>query len=119
VNPRVAMAPPAVAALVVAVAGTMEATADAGTFGHTLVPGGVWIYGVYGLALAVLTGVLLATDRRRLAVGCAVFATCALASSLLRGLTGTKPGCGLWPMAMTKSPVLPVSACPRPTICST
>ena len=83
-NPRVAMAPPAVAALVVAVAGTMEATADAGTFGHTVVPGGVWIYGVYGLALAVLTGVLLATDRRRLAVGCAVFATCALASSLLR-----------------------------------
>ncbi|WP_298511873.1 sensor histidine kinase [uncultured Nocardioides sp.] len=83
-NSRVALAPPAVASIVVALAGTMEVAADQDSFGHELVPGAVWIYAILGLALATLTGVLAATGRRGLAIGCSVFAACALASSLLR-----------------------------------
>ncbi len=76
--------PLVVGALVAGAAVALEVAAGPDTFGREVVPGGVWIYAVLGLALAGLTAVLVATGRTRLAVGCAVFAASALLAALLR-----------------------------------
>ncbi|QIG41609.1 sensor histidine kinase [Nocardioides anomalus] len=84
-NRRATVLLPTVGGLLVGGAAVaVELVADDGSFGHQVVPGGVWIYAVVGAALAVLTGALAATGRGRLALGCSVFAVSALTAALLR-----------------------------------
>lgn len=80
----VVLLPVVVGVLVALVAVGLELAADPASFGHEVVPGGVWIYAVLGVALSVLTGVLAGTGRGRLAAGCAVFAAAALLAALVR-----------------------------------